>query len=43
MSKEEEVERIIKAALPVLVSGVVEEDRVNVKHPGVFVGVLKYR
>ena len=42
-SKEEEVERTLKAAPLAVYPGVVEAAGVNAKLPGVFVEVLKYR
>ena len=42
-SKEEEVKRVIKAALLVVGAGPVDSAIVNMKRPGVFVGVFKDR
>ena len=43
MSKEEEVECILKAALLAVGSGMVESAGVNANHMGVFLEVLKDR
>ena len=42
-SKEEEMDSAIEAAPLAVGTGVVEADRLNAKHPGVFMEVLKDR